>query len=52
MDKSINYNEALFNRVEKDANYLCDDQDQLRKKMFGLEKRIEEMEAQIGNMDY
>ena len=52
VDKSISYNEALFNRVEKDGNYLSDDQDILRKKLFHLQKRIEDMETQIGNMDY
>ena len=36
VDKSISYNEALFNRVEKDGNYLSDDQDILRKKLFHL----------------
>lgn len=41
VDKSINYNEALFQRVEKDAHYLSEDQDGLRKKLFNLEKRIE-----------
>lgn len=43
VDKSINYNEALFQRVEKDAHYLSDDQDGLRKKLLNLEKRIEDM---------
>ena len=50
VDKSINYNEALFHRVEKDAQYLSDDQDHLRKKLLFLEKKIEDMEAQIGNI--
>lgn len=36
VDKSINYNEALFQRVEKDAQYLSDDQDHLRKKLLFL----------------
>ncbi len=52
VDKTVNYNEALFQRVEKDAQYLGEDQDNLRKKMLLLEKKIEDMESQIGNMTY
>jgi hypothetical protein len=36
VDKSINYNEAMFQRVEKDAHYLSEDQDNVRKKMLML----------------
>jgi hypothetical protein len=52
VDKQVTYNEALFARVEKDANYLTHDQDTLRKKLILLEKRVDDMETQIGNMDY
>ena len=41
VDKSITYNEALFSRVEKDANYLSEDQDMLRKKLINLEKKVD-----------
>lgn len=47
--KSIEYNEALYNRLEKDAHYLRDDQETLRKKMIQMDKRINEMNEQIGN---
>ena len=49
MDKSIQYNEALYVRLEKDVYYLRDDQDNVRRKMLVLEKRIQEMEQQIGH---
>lgn len=52
VDKSIGYNEALYQRVEKDAHYLGEDQDHVRKRLMLLEKKIEDMEAQIGNMSY
>ena len=33
---SIKYNEALYGRLEKDAYYLRDDQESLRKKMLKM----------------
>lgn len=48
MDKSIQYNEALYMRLEKDVYYLRDDQDLVRRKMLAMEKRVGEMEEQIG----
>lgn len=52
VDKAIAYNTALFQRVEKDAHYLSEDQDGLRRKLLSMEKRIEDMESQIGNLNY
>lgn len=49
VDKSIQYNEALYTRLEKDVYYLRDDQDNLRRKMLQMEKRIIDMEEQIGS---
>ena len=42
------YNEALYGRLEKDVYYLRDDQESLRQKMQLMEKRITDMEEQIG----
>jgi hypothetical protein len=52
VDKDIAYNEALYTRLEKDAYYLRDDQENLRGKMQMMERRIIEMEEQIGNDGY
>jgi hypothetical protein len=52
VDKAILQSQALYQRVEKDAHYLSEDQDNLRKKLLFLEKKIEMMENQIGNMSY
>ena len=46
---AIKYNEALYTRLEKDSYYLRDDQENLRRKMLRMEKRISDMEEQIGN---
>ena len=40
VDKSIAYNEALYQRVEKDAHYLSEDQDGLKKRLMLLERRV------------
>ena len=48
VDKAITYNEALYGRLEKDVYYLRDDQESLRQKMQMMEKRITDMEEQIG----
>lgn len=48
VDQAVQYNEALYNRLEKDVYYLRDDQEGLRRKMLMMEKRVQDMEEQIG----
>ena len=48
----IAYNESLYNRVEKDVHYLHNDQELLKKKILSLQKRVEDMENQVGNMNF
>ena len=48
----IAYNESLYDRVEKDVHYLHNDLENLKKKITALEKRTEDMENQVGNMNY
>jgi hypothetical protein len=36
--------------LEKDVYYLRDDQEMLRRKMMNMEKRITDMEEQIGEI--
>jgi hypothetical protein len=48
----IAYNESLYNRVEKDVHYLHNDQELLKKKILSLQKRVEDIENQVGNMNF
>ena len=44
IDQSMQYNKPLYTRLEKDVYYLRDDQDNVRRRMLVMEKRIVDME--------
>jgi chromosome segregation ATPase len=52
VDKGLKYNESLYDRVEKDVHYLHNDQEVLKKKIISLQKKADELDDQIGNLNY
>ena len=52
IDRDIELNCSMGHRVQEDINHLADQQSQLRMKLTAAEKRIGELEMQIGSTPY
>lgn len=52
VDRDVDHNNSLSQRVQEDINHLAGQQSQLRIKLTAIDKRIGDLENQIGNTPY
>lgn len=52
VDRETQLNRSMGHRLQEDINHLADQQSSLRAKLTAAEKRINDLEAQIGSTPY